>query len=325
VPTFRAARAGALVFAAAMTLLPALLAAAAFPARPVRLIVPFPPGAFNDQLARTLSQKLGERWNQPVVVDNRPGASTVIGTDLAARAPADGHTLLIVSFAFAVNPSLHRTLPFDTAKDFTPVVLAAGTPNLLVVHPGLPARSVKDLVQLARERPGALDYATAGNGTSNHLCTELFKSLAGVDLVHVPYKGSAPAVTDLLGGQVQVMFDNAPNVLPHVRAGKLRALAVSTAARSAFAPDLPAVAETVPGFDVEVWFGVVAPAGVPREVIGQLNADINRVLALPEVKRRFAEQGVRVIGGSPEAFGAYLQAQMRRWAKVVQDAGLQVE
>jgi tripartite-type tricarboxylate transporter receptor subunit TctC len=322
---FHAAHASALWFAAAITLFPLPLAAAAFPVKPVRLIVPFPPGAFNDQLARTLSQKLGERWKQPVVVDNRPGASTVIGTDLAARAPADGHTLLIVSFAFAVNPSLHRSLPFDTGQDFTPVVLAAGTPNILVVHPGLPARSVKDLVQLARERPGRLDYATAGNGTSNHLCTELFKSLAGVDLVHVPYKGSAPAVTDLLGGQVQVMFDNAPNVLPHVRAGKLRALAVSTAARSAFAPDLPAVAETVPGFDVEVWFGVVAPAGVPREVIGRLNADINAVLALPEVKNRFAEQGVRVIGGSPESFGAYLQAQTRRWAKVVKDAGLQVE
>jgi tripartite-type tricarboxylate transporter receptor subunit TctC len=320
-----AAHASALWFAAAITLFPLPLAAAAFPVKPVRLIVPFPPGAFNDQLARTLSQKLGERWKQPVVVDNRPGASTVIGTDLAARAPADGHTLLIVSFAFAVNPSLHRSLPFDTGQDFTPVVLAAGTPNILVVHPGLPARSVKDLVQLARERPGRLDYATAGNGTSNHLCTELFKSLAGVDLVHVPYKGSAPAVTDLLGGQVQVMFDNAPNVLPHVRAGKLRALAVSTAARSAFAPDLPAVAETVPGFDVEVWFGVVAPAGVPRQVIGRLNADINAVLALPEVKNRFAEQGVRVIGGSPESFGAYLQAQRRRWAKVVKDAGLQVE
>jgi tripartite-type tricarboxylate transporter receptor subunit TctC len=320
-----AAHASALWFAAAITLFPLPLAAAAFPVKPVRLIVPFPPGAFNDQLARTLSQKLGERWKQPVVVDNRPGASTVIGTDLAARAPADGHTLLIVSFAFAVNPSLHRSLPFDTGEDFTPVVLAAGTPNILVVHPGLPARSVKDLVQLARERPGRLDYATAGNGTSNHLCTELFKSLAGVDLVHVPYKGSAPAVTDLLGGQVQVMFDNAPNVLPHVRAGKLRALAVSTAARSAFAPDLPAVAETVPGFDVEVWFGVVAPAGVPRQVIGRLNADINAVLALPEVKNRFAEQGVRVIGGSPESFGAYLQAQTRRWARVVKEAGLQVE
>jgi tripartite-type tricarboxylate transporter receptor subunit TctC len=320
-----AAHASALWFAAAITLCPLPLAAAAFPVKPVRLIVPFPPGAFNDQLARTLSQKLGERWKQPVVVDNRPGASTVIGTDLAARAPADGHTLLIVSFAFAVNPSLHRSLPFDTGEDFTPVVLAAGTPNILVVHPGLPARSVKDLVQLARERPGRLDYATAGNGTSNHLCTELFKSLAGVDLVHVPYKGSAPAVTDLLGGQVQVMFDNAPNVLPHVRAGKLRALAVSTAARSAFAPDLPAVAETVPGFDVEVWFGVVAPAGVPRQVIGRLNADINAVLALPEVKNRFAEQGVRVIGGSPESFGAYLQAQTRRWARVVKEAGLQVE
>jgi tripartite-type tricarboxylate transporter receptor subunit TctC len=320
-----AAHASALWFAAAITLCPLPLAAAAFPVKPVRLIVPFPPGAFNDQLARTLSQKLGERWKQPVVVDNRPGASTVIGTDLAARAPADGHTLLIVSFAFAVNPSLHRSLPFDTGQDFTPVVLAAGTPNILVVHPGLPATSVKDLVQLARERPGRLDYATAGNGTSNHLCTELFKSLAGVDLVHVPYKGSAPAVTDLLGGQVQVMFDNAPNVLPHVRAGKLRALAVSTAARSAFAPDLPAVAETVPGFDVEVWFGVVAPAGVPRQVIGRLNADINAVLALPEVKNRFAEQGVRVIGGSPESFGAYLQAQTRRWARVVKEAGLQVE
>jgi tripartite-type tricarboxylate transporter receptor subunit TctC len=325
VPIFRTARACALVFAAALALLPLPLAAAAFPVKPVRLIVPFPPGAFNDQLARTLGLKLGERWKQPVVVDNRPGASTVIGTDLAARAPADGHTLLIVSFAFAVNPSLLRNLPFDTGKDFTPVVLAAGTPNILVVHPGVPARTVKDLVQLARERPRSLDYATAGMGTSNHLCTELFKSLAGVDLVHVPYKGSAPAVTDLLGGQVQVMFDNAPNVLPHVRAGKLRALAVSTATRSAFAPDLPAVAETVPGFDVEVWFGVVAPAGVPRAVVRKLNADINRVLALPDVKGRFAEQGVRVIGGSPEAFGAYLEGQMRRWAKVVKDAGLQVE
>jgi tripartite-type tricarboxylate transporter receptor subunit TctC len=315
----------ALALAVVASLVPAPLAAASFPSKPVRLIVPFPPGAFNDQLARTLSQKLGAGWKQPVIVDNRPGGSTVIGTELAARAPADGHTLLIVSFAFAVNPSLFRTLPFDTARDFTPVVLAAGAPNVLVVHPDVKARTVSELIRLARERRGGLDYATGGNGTSNHLCSELFQRMAGVKLVHVAYKGSAPALTDLIGGQVQVMFDNAPNVLPHVRAGKLRALAVSTASRSAFAPELPTVAETVPGFDVEVWFGVVAPAGVPRDVIEKLNADINRVLALPEVKGRFAEQGVRVIGGSPEQFGIYLQVQMRRWAQVVKDAGLQVE
>jgi tripartite-type tricarboxylate transporter receptor subunit TctC len=321
----RAKHACAVAFAALLVLLTPSGSAADFPSRPVRIIVPFPPGAFNDQLARTLSQKLGERWKQPVVVDNRPGGSTVIGTDLAARAPADGHTLLMVSFAFAVNPSLYRTLPFDIGKDFTPVVLAAGAPNFLVVHPGVEARSMQELIRRAREQPGTLDYATAGNGTSNHLCMELLKSMASVDLVHVPYKGSAPAMTDLIGGQVQVMFDNAPNVLAHVRAGKLRALAVSTGARSPLMPDLPAVAETVPGYDVEVWFGVVAPAGVPRSVVARINAEINAVLALAEVKRRFAEQGVRVIGGSPEQFGAYLQGQVRRWARVVKDAGLQVE
>jgi tripartite-type tricarboxylate transporter receptor subunit TctC len=299
--------------------------AAAFPSKPVRIIVPFPPGAFNDQLARTLAQKLSQRWKRPVIVDNRPGGSSIIGTDLAARAPADGHTLLVVSFAFAVNPSLYTALPFDTAKAFTPIVLAAGAPNFLVVHPGLEADTLPALLRLARARPGGLSYATAGNGTSNHLCMELLKRLAGVDLLLVPYKGSAPAVSDLIGGQVQVMFDNAPNVLPHVRAGKLRALAVSTAARSSLMPELPAVAETVPGYDVEVWFGVVAPAGVPREVVTQLNTEINRVLAAPEVKSRFAAQGVRVIGGSPEQFGAYLEAQMRRWARVVREAGLRIE
>jgi tripartite-type tricarboxylate transporter receptor subunit TctC len=320
-----AGHACAAAFVALLVLLPGLAAGADFPKRPVRIIVPFPPGAFNDQLARTLSQKLGERWKHPVVVDNRPGGSTIIGTDLAARAPADGHTLLMVSFAFAVNPSLYRTLPFDIGKDFTPIILAAGAPNFLVVHPGVEARSLRELLQRARERPGALDYATAGNGTSNHLCMELLKSMAGVDLVHVPYKGSAPAMTDIVGGQVQVMFDNAPNVLPHVRAGKLRALAVSTAARSPLMPDLPAVGETVPGYDVEVWFGVVAPAGVPKNLVASLNADINAVLALADVQRRFAEQGVRVIGGSPERFGTYLRGQAQRWAKVVKEAGLQVE
>jgi tripartite-type tricarboxylate transporter receptor subunit TctC len=297
-----------------------------FPRGPLRIIVPFPPGGFNDQLARTLAQKLGERWRQPVVVDNRAGGSTLVGTDLAAKAPPDGHTLLVVSFAFAVNPSLHARLPYDTLKDFAPVVLAAGTPNFLVANRDLPVKSVRDLIQAARARPGAIDYASGGNGTSPHLCMELLKSMTGIDLVHVAYKGSAPAITDLIGGQVQVAFDNAPNVLPHLRAGKLRALGVSSATRSSLAPDLPTIAESgVPGFDVEVWFGVVTPAGTPKEVVRQLNAEINRALALPEVRRRFAEQGVRAIGGTPEQFGAYLHSQITRWAKVVKDAGVRIE
>jgi len=205
-----------------------------YPSKPIRIIVPYPPGGFNDTLARKLGQKLNEKWGQPVVVDNRPGGSTTIGTNLAAKAPADGHTLLIVSFAFGVNPSLYAQLPYDTQRDFAPVVLAAGTPNILVVNPQLPVKSVQELIALAKSKPGKLNYATAGNGSSNHLSMEMFKSMAGVDIVHVPYKGSAPAVTDLIGGQVDVMFDNVPNVLQHVKAGKLRGLAVSSSKRSPF-------------------------------------------------------------------------------------------
>jgi tripartite-type tricarboxylate transporter receptor subunit TctC len=321
-----AARLGRLALAAACAVAPGIAEPADFPSKPLRIIVPFPPGGFNDQLARTLGQKFTERWHQPVVVDNRAGGSTLVGTELAAKAPPDGHTLLVVSFAFAVNPSLHARLPYDTLKDFAPVVLAAGTPNFLVVHRDVPVRSVRELIQAAKARPGTIDYASGGNGTSPHLCMELLKRMVGVDLVHVAYKGSAPALADLIGGQVQVAFDNAPNVLPHVRAGKLRALGVSTAARSPLAPDVPTIAESgVPGFDVEVWFGVVAPAGTPRNVLERLNAEVNRVLALPEVKRRFAEQGVRTIGGTPEEFAAYLKSQMTRWAKVVQEAGVRIE
>jgi tripartite-type tricarboxylate transporter receptor subunit TctC len=299
---------------------------AEYPSKPVRIIVPFPPGAFNDQLARVLSQKLGERWRRPVVVDNRPGASTVIGTDLVAKAPADGHTLLVVSFAFAVNPSLLAQLPYDTARDFAPVVLAAGAPNVLLVNPASKARNVGELIALARREPGGLQYASAGHGTSPHLCMELLAQTAGVDLTHLVYKGSAPALTDLIGGQVQAMFDNLPNALPHVKAGKLRALAVTTAARSPLAPLLPTLAEAgVPGYDVEVWFGIVAPARTPKDVIAKLNTEINRVLALPEVRGRFAEQGVRVIGGPPERLGAHLQKEMAKWAQVVKVAGVRIE
>ena len=297
-----------------------------YPSKPIRLIVPFPPGAFNDQLARVLSQKLGERWGQPIVVDNRPGGSTVIGTDLAAKAPADGHTLLVVSFAFAVNPSLLSHLPYDAQRNFAPVVLAAGTPNVLLVNRDTRARSVAELLALARTSRGGLHYASAGYGTSPHLCMELLKLAARVDLTHIAYKGSAPALTDLIGGQVQTMFDNLPNALPHMKAGKVRALAVSTSARSPLVPQLPTLAEAgLPGYDVEVWFGVVAPAATPKEVIAKLNTEINAVLALPEVKARFAEQGVRVIGGPPERLAAHLRQEIAKWGKVVKDAGVRVD
>lgn len=297
-----------------------------YPSKPIRIVVPYPPGGFNDTLARTLGQKLTEAWKQPVIVDNRPGGGTTIGTGLAARAPADGHTLLIVSFAFAVNPSLYRELPYDSVKDFTPVILAAGTPNLLVANPALPVKSVQDLIGLAKSRPGGLNYASAGSGSSNHLSMELFSSLAGVDLVHVPYKGSVPAVTDLIGGQVDVMFDNVPNVIQHVKAGKLRALAVSSKGRSAFLPDVPTVAESgVPGFDVSVWFGVVAPAGTPVPVVAKLNVEFNRILGLPDVAQLFHAQGVAPRGGGTREFAAFLDQQTIQWAKVVRGSGAKAE
>ncbi len=297
-----------------------------YPSKPIRIVVPYPPGGFNDTLARTLGKELTESWKQPVIVDNRPGGGTTIGTNLVAKAPADGHTLLIVSFAFAVNPSLYRELPYDSAGDFAPVILAAGTPNLLVVNPALAAKSVPDFVKIAKSRAGGLNYASAGNGSSNHLSMELFKSLAGLNLVHVPYKGSAPAVTDLIGGQVDAMFDNVPNVIQHVKAGRLRALAVSSRKRSAFLPDVPTVAESgVPDFDVSVWFGVVAPAGTPAPVVAKLNAEMNRILALADVAKLFRAQGVDPRGGSPQEFKAFLHTQTTIWAKVVADSGARAE
>ena len=303
-------------------------AAERYPSRPIRLVVPFPPGGFNDQFARILSQKLAETWKQPVPVENRPGGSTLIGTELVARAAPDGHTLLIASFAFAVNPALHLRLPYDTLKDFAPVALCCATPNVLVVNPDVPARTVPELLALARAKPGELAYASAGPGSSNHLTMELLKLQAGVDLLHVPYKGSAPAQLDLLGGRVQVMFDNTPNVLQQIRAGKLRALAVTTPRRFALLPELPTVAGSAPGladFDVSVWFGVLAPAATPRPVIDALNREINRILLLPDVLALLKNQGVEPIGGSPEQFGLHIRSQMAKWAPVVQRAGIRLE
>ena len=297
-----------------------------YPDKPIRIIVPYPPGGFNDTLARTVGAKLQAAWGQPVTVENRPGGGTLIGTDAAAKAAPDGHTLFITPFAFAVNQSIFKKLPYDPVKDFAPITLAASTPNLLVVSTALPATSVKELIAQAKARPATIAYASTGIGSSNHLSMELFKQMVGVDITHVPYKGSAPAVTDLLGGQVGVMFDNIPNVIQHVKAGKLRALAVTTPMRSPHVPDVPTVAESgVPGYEVGVWFGFAAPAATPAPIIAKLNAEIVAILKTAEVRDKFSAQGVDVIGSTPEQFAAHLREQSARWAKVVREAGVTPE
>ncbi len=314
--------------------LPALLAVAligpahaqTYPVKPIKIIVPYTPGGFNDTLARTVGAKLQAAWGQTVTVDNRPGGGTLIGTDAAAKSPPDGYTLFVTPFAFAVNQSIFRKLPYDPEKDFAPITLAASTPNLLIVSPSLPVNSVKELIALAKAKPGTLNYASTGIGSSNHLSMEKFKQMAGVDITHVPYKGSGPAVTDLLGGQVGVMFDNIPNVIQHIKAGKLKALAVTTPTRSPHVPDLPTVSEAgVPGYEVGVWFGFAAPAGTPQPIIDKLNAEIVKALKMPDVKEKFSAQGVDVIGSTPQQFAAHLKDQATKWAKVVKDAGVTPE
>jgi tripartite-type tricarboxylate transporter receptor subunit TctC len=299
--------------------------AQSWPNRPLRYIVPFPPGAFNDTLARTLAAELPKTLGQPVIVENRPGGNTIIATDLAAKSPPDGYTLYGAALPFSVIQSLYKT-SFDVTKDFAPITLAGITPNLLVASPAAPVNSVRELIAYAKANPGKLNYASAGNGTSNHLSFELFKTMTQTSVTHVPYKGSAPAVTDLIAGQVQVMFDNTPNVLPHVRAGKLKALAVSTRTRSALAPEVPSVDEAgVPGYDVSVWFGVLTVAGTPRDAVQRLSTEMVRILSSAEIKDRFGKMGVEVVAGTPEHFSAFLKREVERWAKVVRDAGIKAD
>jgi len=312
-----------------LILLCALICGNAFaqqwPSKPIRYIVPFPPGAFNDTLARTLAAELPKALGQPVIVDNRPGGNSIIGTELAAKSAPDGYTLFGAALPFSVIQSLYKT-SFDVTKDFAPITLAGVTPNLLVANPGVPFNDVKGLLAYARANPGKLNYASTGNGTSNHLSFELFKAMTHTNIVHVAYKGSAPAVTDLLAGQVQVMFDNTPNVLPHVKAGKLKSLAVSSKTRSHFAPEIPSVDEAgVPGYDVSVWFGVLTVAGTPPEIVKRLNAEMVRILQSAEVKDRITKSGVDVVAGSSEHFSGFLKAEVARWAKVINEAGIKAD
>ena len=297
-----------------------------YPSQPIRIVVPYAPGGFNDTMARVVGDKLQKAWGQPVVVDNRPGGGTIIGLSNAAKSPADGYTLVVVGFPTVANQFLYKKLPYDTQKDFTPVILGAHSPNLLVVRADSPIKSVKDYVNTAKANPDKLNYATAGNGTSNHLTMEYFKSEAGIQAQQIPYKGSAPMVTDLLGGQVDIMFDNAPHVMPHVKAGEMRALAITSDKRSPLLPDVPTVAEQgYPGFTVSVWYGFAAPAGTPPAIVKKINAEINKILAMSDVKKAFTDAGVETLGGSVEDFDKFFKAQSARWGKVIKDAKISAD
>lgn len=301
--------------------------AQSFPSKPIKIVVPFPPGGFNDVLGRTLAQEFQKAWNQPVLVDNRPGGNTIIGSDLVAKSAPDGYTLLVVALPFSVLPSLFAgKLPFDVQRDFAPVSLCAGSPNMLVVNPSLPVNNVKELIALAKSQPGKLTYASAGNGTSNHVSAEYFKMLTGTDMLHIPYKGSAPSVADLIGGQVDMLFDNVPNVIQHVKAGKLKPLAVTSTMRSFQAPEVPTMQEAgVPDYEVNVWFGLLATAGTPPDVVAKLSAETVRVLNLPEVRERFRTLGVEVIASSPEQFAHHLRTEIAKWGRVVREAKIRVD
>ena len=319
--------AASLSAALAVSALHAAAAAEAYPAKPVRFVVAFPPGGGTDIIARSIAQKLAERLAQQVVVDNRPGAGGNIGTDIVAKSAPDGHTLLMGSAGpLAINASLFGKMPFDPIRDLAPVTLAASTPNVLVVHPSLRAATIGELIALAKARPGEINFASSGHGTPAHLAGELFNSMAGVKMVHVPYKGAAPALADLLGGQVQLMFSTMPPALPHVKDGKLRALAVTSAKRSPAMPELPTVDEiALPGFEANTWHGVVVPAGTPAAIVARLNREIVAILHLPEVVERLSAQGAEPVGSTPEEFAAYIRSETLKWAKVVKESGAKAE
>ena len=324
-PRKLAAVAATLLIAVAVT---APAAAQGFPSRPLKIVATFEPGGASDILARLLAPRLAESLGQPVLVENRPGAGGNTGTDYVAKSAPDGHTLVMGYIGtHAVNPTLYPKIPFDAVRDFAPVAFVASIPSALVVHPSVPAKSVPELVALAKSRPGALNYGSGGSGTAPHLGAELFKLMAGVDLVHVPYKGSGPAVTDLLSGQLSLMFNTMIQTIPHVQSGKLRALAVTSARRSAALPELPTVAEAgLPGYAMVGWFGVLAPAGTPKEAVARLNGDILKALALPDVKERLAKLGSEPTDiRTPEQFGDYIKAEIAKWARVVKAAGMRID
>jgi tripartite-type tricarboxylate transporter receptor subunit TctC len=306
---------------------PVPVLAQSYPTKPIRLISPYAPGGGSDTLARVIATRLTESWGQPVIVENRPGAAGSIGAEAAAKATPDGYTILVTPNAvLTINPHIYAKLRYDPIRDFAPITVATNSPYLLVVHPGVPAANVKELIAYARAKPGQLSYSSSGNGSSTHLAGVLFSQLAGIQLLHVPYKGAAPAIVDLLGGQIQMRFSSVVPVLPHVRSGKLRALGISSAKRYGPLPEIATISESaLPGFVVESWYGILAPARTPRAVVAKLNSEIVRHLNSDDMKTRMAADGAEVIGSTPEALAKWIRDDLARWAKPVKDSGARAE
>jgi len=311
----------------ATLLLPAIALGQGYPNKPIRLVVPFPPGGSLDVVARAVGAKLSEAWGQPVVIDNRPGAGGNIGADLVAKSPPDGYTILEGALStHAVNVTLYGKLPYDPIKDFAPISLVAITPNVLVLNPAAPFNTVPELIAYAKANPGKLSFGSGSNGSAGHLAGELFKTDAHIDMVHIPYKGGAPALQALLAGDTQLMFDNLANSMQQVKAGKLKAIAVTTAKRSALVPELPTLSETgVPGFDIYTWWGFMAPAGTPKEIIAKWNTEVTRILNTPEMKAFFAQQGAEPAPTTPEQFEVLIKSEITKYTKIIKESGAKVD
>jgi tripartite-type tricarboxylate transporter receptor subunit TctC len=305
---------------------PAMAASVQYPIKPIRMVVHFPPGGPTDLVARAVGQKMGETWGQQVVIDNRPSAGGIIGVETVVRAPADGYTLLFATGgSMSVTPAIGTKTPYNVFTDLTPISLVVINPQILVLHPSIAASSVKELIALAKSKPGQINYASVGPGSPQHLGMELLKNMTGTDMVHIPYKGTAPAMTDLIGGQVALMFNSMPSVLPHTKSGRLKGLAVSTAKRSPAAPDIPTVAETIPGFQYATWYGILGPAKMPNEVVTKLNAEIVRILQDKELAQRLAREGAEPAPGTPDALSKHMRSEYEQWKKTIAAAKLKLD
>ena len=298
--------------------------AQSYPTKPVRMVIAFAPGGGTDVVGRIVGQRLSELWSQAVVIDNRPGAGSIVGTEIVAKALPDGYTIQTVSMSHALNVALYRKLPYDPIRDFAHVILVARAPNVLVAHPSLPAKTVKELIALAKSRPGKLNFSSSGTGGVSHLSAEMFRSVAGIDMVHVPYKGAGPAMTALLSGEVQLMMATTPVALSQIKANRVRPIAISSRKRSTLAPDLPTIAEAgFPGFETDTWYGVLAPLRTPANIVAKLNGDIGQVLRNRDFQVQLEQQGAEVAGGTPQEFRAFAEAEVARWSKVIRAAGIE--